>query len=64
MTDPDLITEYRRKYPEGEDSSGIESNPLCARCNHNRGLHETKASDRPYGYCIHVECDCTHFVSE
>ena len=64
MTDDETIRRYRERYPEGEDSSGIDSNPTCARCAHSRGLHETKVSDRPYGYCVHVECDCTQFEEE
>ena len=60
----DLIREYRKQFPEGEDSSGIESNPLCSRCQHSRGLHETKLSALPYGYCVHVECDCTQYQEE
>jgi hypothetical protein len=64
VTEDDLIREYRKQFPKGEDSSGIDSNPLCDYCQHNRGLHETKVSDNPYGYCVHVECDCTQFQSE
>jgi len=65
MTDDELIAAYREKYPEGEDSSGIESNPLCGRCNHTRGMHEVKGFQyTPFGYCITPDCDCTHYVDE
>lgn len=57
----DLIARYREQFPAGEDSSGIDSNPSCAYCDHSRGLHETKVRHLPYGYCVHIECDCTCF---
>ena len=61
MTTDEHLAAYRERYPEGQDSSGIDSNPPCARCTHTRGLHETKVSDLPYGYCVHVDCDCTAY---
>lgn len=61
MTDAELVARYRERFPAGKDSSGIDSNPPCSYCGHNRGLHELKAADRPYGYCVRVECDCTRF---
>lgn len=62
-----MIEAYRQKHPEGEDSSRIESNPICARCDHTRGHHELKIADKPFGYCVYVDdnyndCDCTEFL--
>lgn len=61
MTDDDAIRAYRERYPAGEDSSGIDSNPACARCQHSRGMHEMRVRGLPFGYCVHVDCDCTQY---
>jgi hypothetical protein len=63
-----LVEAHYRQFPTDEDISGIESNPLCARCGHNRGVHEISIKDKPYGYCVSAnddfsDCDCTGFVS-
>ena len=56
-----MIEAYKIKHPLDE-SEGPESNPLCSRCGHNRGLHEIKVNRLPYGYCVHLDCDCVRFV--
>jgi hypothetical protein len=64
MTNDDLIRAYRERFPEGEDSSDIDSNPVCGRCQHSRGLHEMRVRGLPFGYCVHMDCDCTHYVND